>query len=274
MTTIAVTGSTGVVGRMVAEQLAAAGMPQRLLVRTPSRAPLLVGATVVQSDYSSVTDELDGVDVLFMVSAAEDEHRRDQHSAFVDAAARAGVGHIVYTSFYGASPTATFTLARDHDFTEKYIVATGIAHTFLRDNLYLDFMDALVGDDGVIRGPAGDGRVAAVAREDIARVAAAVIQSPALHTNATYNLTGSEALTLREVAAILSAHRGTAVTFYDETLEEAHASRARYAAPDWQVEAWVSTYTAIASGELAGISTDVELVTGHAPLTLAALLAQ
>ena len=274
MTTIAVTGSTGVLGRMVAEQLAAAGLQQRLLVRSPERAPELAGVTVVQSDYSSVTEQLDGVDVLFMVSAAEDEHRRDQHSAFVDAAARAGVGHIVYTSFYGASPTATFTLARDHDFTEKRIAATGMAHTFLRDNLYLDFMDALVGDDGVIRGPAGDGRVAAVAREDIARVAAAVIQSPASHRNTTYNLTGSEALTLAKVAAILSAHRGTEVRFQNETHEEAYASREKYGAPGWQVDAWVSTYTAIASGELSGVSNDVQLVTGLPPLTLAELLAR
>ena len=274
MTQIAVTGSTGVLGRMVAEQLSAAGIQQRLLVRSPERAPQFAGATVVQSDYSSVTDQLDGVDVLFMVSAAEDEHRRDQHSAFVDAAALAGVGHIVYTSFYGASPTATFTLARDHDFTEKRIAATGMDHTFLRDNLYLDFMDALVGDDGVIRGPAADGRVAAVAREDIARVAAAVIQSPASHRNTTYNLTGSEALTLDEVAAVLSAHRGTAVSFLDETLDEAYASREKYGAPGWQVDAWVSTYAAIASGELDGVSSDVQRVTGRPPLTLAELLAR
>jgi hypothetical protein len=62
------------------------------------------------------------------------------------------------------------------------------------------------------------------------------------------------------------------VTFYDETLDEAYASRAGYGAPDWQVEAWVSTYTSIASGEMARVSGDVEAVTGHPATTLAELL--
>ena len=75
-----------------------------------------------------------------------------------------------------------------------------MAVTFLRDNLYPDFMPRLVGEDGVIRGPAGDGRVAAVAQDDIADVAAAVLGDPA-GTPATYELTGPEALTLHEVAA-------------------------------------------------------------------------
>ena len=274
---IAVTGATGVLGRYVAHNLASAGVPQRLLVRTPAKAPDLPDSVVHPFSYSdSAASEtaLAGVDVLFMVSASESADRLDQHRAFIDSARRAGVAHIVYTSFFGASPTATFTLARDHYVTERYIADSGIAHTFLRDNFYIDFMNALVGDDGVIRGPAGDGRVSAIAREDIARVAASVLLSPAAHAGATYDLTGPEALTLDEVATILSAHRGAPVTFHDETIEEAYASRARYNAPAWQNDAWVSTYTAMAAGETARVTTDVEDVTGRRPMTLSEFLAR
>jgi len=274
---IAVTGSTGVVGGHVASALAEAGVTQRLLVRTPAKAPVLPNTTVhpfSYSDRSASTAALEGVEVLFMVSAAESAVRLDEHRAFVDSAGAAGVKHIVYTSFFGASPTATFTLARDHDVTEKYIVASGIAHTFLRDNLYIDFMNELVGEDGVIRGPAGDGRASIIAREDIARVASTVLLDSSSHVNATYDLTGREALTLHEVAAILTEHRGTPVTYHNESIPEAYESRARYGAPAWQNDAWVSTYTAIAAGEAERVSTAVADITGVEPLTLAEFLAK
>ncbi len=183
-----------------------------------------------------------------MVSGAEDRDRVAQHKSFIDAAVQAGVRHLVYTSFINAGPDATFTLARDHWATEEYIRASGLRFTFLRDNLYADFFPLMVGEDGVIRGPAGEGRVAAVAQDDLAEVAAGVLVTPTSHEGVTYNLTGPEALTLDEVAAIISAATGRTVAYYPETIEDAYASRAQYGAPDWQVEAWVSTYTSIAAG--------------------------
>ncbi len=277
MTTIAVTGSTGQLGGMVARRLAAAGVSQRLLVRDPSRAPDLPGSEVAQASYAdeaAVEAALLGVDIVLMVSAAETPDRVSEHFSFIDAAARAGVGHLVYTSFLGASPTAIFTLARDHWATEEHLRASGLSHTILRDSLYADFLDHLAGPDGVIRGPAGDGRLSAVARGDVADVATAVLLAPSEHVGATYDLTGPEALTLTEIAATVSRVTGRTVTFHDETLDEAYASRAGYGAPDWQVEAWVSTYTSIASGEMALVSSDVEAVTGHPGATVAKVLQQ
>jgi uncharacterized protein YbjT (DUF2867 family) len=95
-----------------------------------------------------------------MVSAAETPHRVAEHRTFVQAAADAGVEHLVYISFFGAAPTATFTLARDNWDTEQHIKASGMAYTFLRDNVYADLFLYLAGDDGVLRGPAWQGRVA------------------------------------------------------------------------------------------------------------------
>ncbi|HET7140369.1 MAG TPA: SDR family oxidoreductase [Arthrobacter sp.] len=274
---LAVTGSTGVLGGMVARQLAGAGTAQRLLVRDAGRAPELPGAVPVVFSYANTPqtrEALAGVKTLFMVSAAEAEDRVAQHFSFIDAAAAAGVQHVVYTSFYGAAPDATFTLARDHFATEEHIRASGMDFTFLRDNSYLDFLPLLTGEDGVIRGPAGDGVVSAVAREDIARSAVAVLLDPALHVGATYNLTGPEALSLAQAAEVLTAETGRTITYHPETLEEAYASRASYGAPPWLVDAWVSTYTAIASGALAGLSPDVRTLTGREPLSLKELLRQ
>ncbi|WP_431219404.1 NAD(P)H-binding protein [Leifsonia xyli] len=268
---VAVTGVTGAVGRMTADALADAGVPFRMLARSPERAPRFPGSSVARAFYGdeeAALAALDGVETLLMVSAAENAERLREHVAFVDAAARAGVGHIVYTSFFGAAPDATFTLARDHHATEQRILASGMRHTFLRDNLYLDFARNLVGDDGVIRGPAGDGRAAMVARADVARVAAEVLLHPDDHVDVTYDLTGPSDLTLAEVAETLSAHSGRAVSFHDETVPEAYASRAGWRAPDWQVDAWVSTYTAIAAGDLAGPTDAVERITGRRPLSL------
>ena len=272
---LAVTGSTGGLGGMVARQLSADGTAQRLLARDPSRTPQLDNAPALACSYgdaAAAEQALAGAKLLFMVSAAETEDRVQQHYAFIDAAARAGVEHVVYTSFYGAAPDATFTLARDHFATEQHLRASGMGFTFLRDNFYLDFLPLLADGEGVIRGPAENGAFSGVAREDVARCAVAVLRDPAIHRGMTYNLTGPEELTLSQAAAVMSAGTGRSVSYEPETLQEAYASRASYAAPDWQLDAWISTYTAMAAGDLAGVSPDVHGLTGQDPITLAEFL--
>lgn len=276
-TPLGITGATGNIGGRVARLLAARQVPMRLALRDPSRAPELPGVEVVQASYGdgeAVRRALDGLDTVLMVSGSESATRVEEHRRFVDAAAAAGVQHLVYLSFYGAAPDATFTLARDHFATERHIEASGMGWTHLRDNFYLDFFPLLAGQDDVIRGPAGAGRVAAVAQDDIAAAAVAVLTDPGGHAGSTYELTGPEALTLAEAAATMAECLGRQFTFHDETLEEAYASRASYGAPGWQVDAWVSTYTAIAAGELAGITDHVQRLTGRAPMSLRELLSR
>ena len=272
---IAVTGATGRLGGRVARRLAASDFAQRFLARDPDRAPRLPRSSVMRAEFGDtheVRAALDGLPTVLMVSASEHPDRLAQHLGFVDAAVAAGVEHIVYISFYGAAPDCTFTLGRDHYATEQHIRTSGLRFTFLRDNLYADFMPALVGEDGIIRGPAGHGRVAAVTQDDIADAATAVLLDPASHAGATYSLTGPEALSLDDVAAILTTHLHRPVTYHQETIEEAYASRASYGAPPWQVDAWVSTYTAIANGELADVTDDIPRLTGHRATSLADLL--
>lgn len=275
-TPIGITGATGRLGGRVARRLAERGVATRLLVRDPARAPELAGAEVARITYDD-TDEvraaLTGIEVLFMVSAAESAERLEEHRRFVAAAAAAGVRHVVYTSFVGAGPDATFTLARDHGATEQFIREPGMTFTFLRDDFYLDIFPLFVDDTGALKGPAGDGAVAAVAIADVARVAEQVLTDPAAHADAIYDLTGPEALTLTQIAAIITEVTGRPTRYVEESVEEAYASRRPSGAAQWQLDAWVSTYTAIATGELATVTYTVERLTGRPPLTLADVLA-
>ncbi len=273
-TGLAITGATGGVGGRIASRLARLGHAQRLIVRDAARAPDLPGAEIAEASYEdtrALRRALAGTRTLFMVSAGETLDRAQRHVAAVDAAVEAGVERIVYLSFLSAAPQATFTFARDHWRTEEHVRSTGVGYTFLRDSLYLDFVPALVGPDGVIRGPEGEGRVAAVARKDVAEVAVAVLLDDA-HDGRTYEVTGPEAFTLGEAAEELSRVSGRTITYHAETLEEAYASRASYGAPDWEVEGWVTSYAAIAAGEMAAVSETVSSLTGHAPISLADFL--
>jgi NAD(P)H dehydrogenase (quinone) len=268
---IAVTGASGHLGGRVAALLAEEGVPQRLVVRDAARAPRIEGAEVADGasygDGEAMRRAFEGADTVFLVSAAEDEHRVDLHRRAVDAAVAAGVERIVYTSFLAAAGDCAFTFGRDHFHTEEHVKSTPLAWTFLRDSIYLDYIPLFAGEDGVIRGPAGDGRVAAVARDDIARAAAAVLTSDG-HDGASYGMTGPEAFTLTEAAERVGRAAGRPVTYVEETLEEARASRAPSGAPAWEIEGWVTTYTSIAAGELDVVTGDIESLTGRAPVTL------
>ncbi|WP_274561923.1 SDR family oxidoreductase [Streptomyces spiramyceticus] len=276
---IAVTGATGQVGRRVARGLAAADPDARpalrLLCRDPSRLPDLPGAVkaapAAYGDADAMRAAIDGADTLFLVSAHESADRVREHKSAVDAAVAAGVQRIVYLSLLGAAPDATFTFARDHWHTEQYIRATALRHTFLRDSFYQAAFPAMTGEDGVMRGPGGDGRVSAVAHEDVADAAVAVLLGEG-HDGATYDLTGGEALSLAEIAQELSRVTGRTVTYVPETREEAYASRERYGAEAWEVAGWVSSYEAIANGEMAAVSDAVPRLTGHPAKTFAEYL--
>jgi uncharacterized protein YbjT (DUF2867 family) len=275
MTTIAITGATGAVGGRVARLLGPAA--DRLVVRDPSRAPRIEGdpavRTATYADGEAMRSALEGVDVLLLVSGAEAPDRLEQHRTAVRAAADAGVRHVVYTSFDGAAADADFTLGRDHWHTEQAIRASGMAWTFLGDSFYLDFFPLFADEQGVIRGPAGAGRVAAVARADVADTAAAVLTDPDAHRDAAYRLTGPEPISFPQAVERLTRALGRPFRYERQTLEEAYASRRALSTEQWQLDAWVSTYTAIGSDALAGVSDDVARLTGHAARTLEQALA-
>ncbi|MFJ2136096.1 NAD(P)H-binding protein [Streptomyces sp. NPDC098085] len=278
---VAVTGAGGAVGGRVARRLARAGVPVRLLGRDPSRLPELPGAVAAPpapyGDGEAMRRALAGAHTLFLVSAHESADRVREHTTAVDAAVAAGVERIVYVSFLGAAPEATFTFARDHWHTEAHIRVAEVRYTFLRDSLYIAAIPAMTGADGVLRGPGGDGRVAAVAHDDIADAATAVLLADTepdgtRHDGVTYDLTGPEAFTLAEAAEELGRAAGRTITYVPETREEAYASRAHYGAEDWEVAGWVTSYEAIATGEMSTVSDAVPNLTGHPATNLATYL--
>jgi len=303
---IAVTGATGEIGSRVAVRLAKLGFNQRLIVRDSERAPHLPGTEVVQAfsygDAVAMGRALTGVETLFLVSAQDlmgvirrsienkvpipSYDRVQQHIAAVAAAAAVGVQRIVYLSFLNAAPDATFILARDHFHTEEYIRAIGVSFTFLRQSLYMDKVPLHVSDDGVIRGPAGEGRVAWVTRDDIADVAVAVLTGSG-HEGRTYDITGPEALTMAETAVQLSSVTGRKISYQAQTphevrvlrnssrLDEWEANRRALTGSgitDYEVEVWISHYLQMATGEAGTVSDTVLSLTGHPAQTLAEYL--
>ena len=146
--------------------------------------------------------------------------------------------------------------------------------TFVRGSAFLEVMHWLINDAGVIRGPAGDGRLAPVARDDLADVIAAILADPEAHDRQTYDVTGPVALSLSEVAAEFTTATGRQITYAVETPEEAWTSRRGYGAPEWQVQAWVGTYLQIAEGALDVVSDTVPRLTGHPATSLTDYLQQ
>ena len=271
MLMIGMTGVTGKLGSYVADLIDQIGIASIHLARRPERAKVYASAKIRKMVYANtpeVVEALKGIDTLLMVSARENPERVKEHKDFLDAAKLAGVQHIIYTSFYGAGEKATFTLSRDHAQTEAYIKELGFTYTFLRDNFYLDFFIDIALENGEIRGPAGRGRVSAVARKDTSRVAAEILLNPKEWENQTLNLTGPEDLSMEEIVELLSKETGNAITYVDESVEEAYESRKKWPAQTWEYDAWVSTYTAIKAGEQAGVSTDVEKVLGRPAMNL------
>ena len=258
----------------MARRLASTGRSARLIVLDAGRNADLPEMEVVEASYrdpDSMRRALAGVRTFFMIPVHEAPDRVQRHVTAVDAAVAAGVERIVYSSFVGAAPGATFTFARDHWHTEEHIRSTGLDFAFLRGNVYMDVLPWIVGTDGFIRGPAGDGRFAAVARDDIADVAVSALLGED-HSGVTYDVSGPDRLTLHRVAQLFSRATGRDITYHAETIEEAYEARSRYGAPDWEVEGWVTSLAGVAGGEMDVVSTTVGELTGHAPMGLAEFL--
>jgi NAD(P)H dehydrogenase (quinone) len=294
---LAVTGATGELGGRVVARLAKLGIAQRLIVRDPSRAPQLPGAEVARvssyGDAAGMGRALTGVETLFLIPASDlfgvthkaamqklpppTYDRFQQQATAADTAAAVGVRHIIYLSFLNAAPDATFILAHDHFRTEEHIRALGVPFTFLRMSLYADHVPVMVSADGVIRSPAGLGRAAWVARDDIADVAVTVMTQSG-HEGRTYDVTGPEAITMAETAERLSFATGRKITYQAQTPHEARTTRTtsgmdkfeaeRRAATgsglnDYDVEMFVTHFMQIATGELSTVSDTVPRLTGH-----------
>ncbi|HIV76179.1 MAG TPA: SDR family oxidoreductase [Candidatus Sphingomonas excrementigallinarum] len=218
--TIAVTGATGQLGRLIIESLkskvAADGIVA--LVRSPEKAGDL-GVEARAFDYSradQLAPALAGVDTLMLVSSSEIGQRAVQHRNVIEAAKQAGVGRIVYTSVLHAD-TSPLDLAAEHRETEAAFAEAGIPTTILRNGWYSEnYAGSIQGAlmSGALVGSAGEGRVSSAARADYAEAAATVLTS-AGHEGKTYELAGDVAWTLPNLAAEISLQTGRDIPYKD-----------------------------------------------------------
>jgi uncharacterized protein YbjT (DUF2867 family) len=209
--TILITGATGNIGRELTKQLSALQVSFRAMVRSSKGAEKvapLEGADVVIGDFSnpkSVADALEGADRAFLLTNSS-EQAEAQQVAFVDVAQRAGVKHIVKLSQWAADPDSPVRFLRYHAAVEQRIRDSGIDHTFLRPNLFMQallaFRETIV-EHGKFFAAAGEAKISAVDVRDIAAVAAAALTKEG-HAGKTYDLTGPKALTHGEMAEKLS----------------------------------------------------------------------
>jgi NAD(P)H dehydrogenase (quinone) len=215
---IVVTGASGQLGRLVVEGLVKAGAD---VVAGARNTAVDLGVEVREADYDrpeTLETALAGAEKVLLISASEPGRRVPQHTAVVDAAARAGVRHLVYTSAPHADTTA-LVLAPEHKATEEAIRASGIPFTFLRNGWYHEnYLDTIAraAATGEIVGAAGAGRVASAAREDFAAAAVAVLTQPG-HENTVHELTGDTAWSFPELAAEIAEQAGRPVTYRDLT---------------------------------------------------------
>jgi len=272
---IALTGANGQLGRLVIDHLKKAGASGiRALVRSPDKAQDLAGpaVSVVEADYDkpgTLAAALSGVDRLLLISGSEIGQRTRQHKAVIDAAKEAGVSFIAYTSILNAD-TSPMILAREHRETEAALKASGIAHALLRNGWYLENYIGTVAaalEHGAVVGSSGSGRIAAASRSDYAKAAAAVLTASDLPSR-TYELAGSTAFTLADMAAEISARAGRDIPFNNLPADVYAGILVQAGLPQGFAEILADSDTAAAGGALYSESTDLEKLIGHPTRTL------
>lgn len=274
--TVAVTGASGHLGRRVADLLLGRLDPTDvvLLTRTPDALAGLAerGAVVRHADFeepSSLVDAFAGVERALLISALDLEHRAGQHRAAIDAAREAGVRHVAYTSIPTPedNPAAA---APSHLATEQALRDSGLAWTFLRNNLYAEFQVPVVEraiGSGQLVTSAGDGRVAYVSREDCAAAAAAVLVGDG-HENRAYDITGPDAIAPQDLAALATELGGRPVEIVPVDDDAAIAGMVAAGLPE-PVARTLSTFPVSArEGFLGTVSRAVEDLTGTPPRSL------
>lgn len=273
---VVITGATGHLGRLVVESLLERGFPAGQIVATGRRTEKIAdladrGVVVRRADYTdsgSLKEAFQGADKVLLVSSSEVGQRYAQHVNAVDAARAAGVGLIAYTSITRAD-TSGMALAAEHNSTEEYIRDSGVPHVLLRNNWYLEnYTDQLsvVLEHQALLGSAGEGRVNAASRADLAAAAATVLATDG-HQGQVYELAG-EAFTLPEAAAVISEVSGQQVAYVDLPAEKYAEVLVGAGVPQPFAEVLADSDLGIARGDLDEPSDDLSRLIGRPATSL------
>ena len=278
MTTILVTGTSGHLGRLVVESLLENGTSPGDIVATARDISAIAdladrGVTTRTADYAdaaSLDAAFDGVDRVLLVSGSEVGQRVAQHTNVIDAAQRAGVELLAYTSIPKAD-ASSLGLAVEHQATEQVLAASGVPYALLRNGWYFENYTAQIPvqlEHGVVLGAAGDGKVSGASRGDYAAAAAAVLVADD-QAGRTYELGGEPAFTLAEYAAALATASGSPVTYQDLTPSDYAAALASNGVPQQFADLLADSDRGIAAGELFVDSGDLTKLIGRPTATLA-----
>jgi NAD(P)H dehydrogenase (quinone) len=280
---IVVSGASGQLGRLVTEQLLGYLSPSQVILATRNPETLAefagLGAEVRHGDFdepSSLASAFSGADRLLLISTMDVGRRVEQHRAALQAAARAGVEHVVYTSTTNPVPGHPVGLAIDeHRETEEMLPAGELAWTVLRNAAYAELqvpLGALSVTYGRLVTNAGDGRVAPISRSDCAAAAAVVLTSPG-HEGATYEITGPEPLTQADIARLLSDVTRRSVRVVPTGDRRLLWGLGRLGTPKPVARTIVDFGIATREGYFDIVDPAFEKLTGRAPRTLREILA-
>jgi uncharacterized protein YbjT (DUF2867 family) len=219
-TPILLTGATGNTGHVVAEQLVARGVPIVAMARSAARRRELeaAGIDTVHGDFddpASLRRALAGIEKAYLVCTPDEKLVR-RETAFIHAAAHAGVRLVVKCSAYWAGEDAVTQNLRSHGVIERALVESGLDHTIVRPHGFMQtytlFNWTMIQKAGVISMPSGDGGIPLIDVRDVAAVVVKALTEPG-HAGKAYDLTGPEALTGAQQAAILERVLGRPITY-------------------------------------------------------------
>ena len=215
-----------------------------------------------------------GVERMLLISAVELGHRVQQHRAAIDAAAQAGVRHVLYTSVPNPVTQNPAGVVPDHRATEEALQASGLAWTFLRNNLYAEYQVPTAAQaiaTGQLVTNAAGGRTAYVSRDDCAAAAAAVLASPG-HENTSYDITGPQSVSAEELAALAGEIAGQEIEVVHVDDDAFVAGLTGAGVPEEAARLYASFGASTRDGFLESVSSAVEDLTGEAPRSLRTVL--
>jgi uncharacterized protein YbjT (DUF2867 family) len=260
--------TAGKVGAETVRLLREQDVPVRVLVRDPAKATAQAlaqaGAQIATGDLdvpASIDEAMTGISAVVLVSPAVPA----QELNVVASAARVGAGHVVKATSK-ASPDSPIARRRGQSEIEAGLAASGIPHTLLRSNAYMQNVLALVpaiAATSSFGSAAGQGRTGMVDARDVAAVAAGIAASPDAHVGKTYWLTGPELVSNYEVAAVLSRLLGRAITYREITFEENKDAMIRAGVPEPIAEMNVQAFSLTASGDAEWVTDDIPSILGR-----------
>jgi uncharacterized protein YbjT (DUF2867 family) len=260
-------GATGTVGSALVAELSRREVPALAATREPAKHAFPAGITPVAFDYadtSKVERVLAGVDAMFVLAPPGLEHQVDHWQSLFARAKDAGVRHVVLMTAKGAGPDTP------HGRGEAALEASGLSHTLLRPTFFSQNFATYSGDsirrDSAFYYPAGEGRAAFVDARDIAAVAAEALLNPDAHAGKAYELTGPEALSMSEIADILSRMLGRAVRYVDPGEDNYRKALESNGLPDALAGMFTYLYAVVVKNNwAAGTSDDIANVLKRAP---------